>query len=57
MATRQRADEYRANAEADHLSRDHTLQLPTSLNGNNNDRAWDVDADNDNSDSVISVDR
>jgi hypothetical protein len=56
MSTRKRADEYRANAEADHFNREHTLQLQTGFSINNNTRAWDVD-DDDDSDSVISIDQ
>ncbi len=54
MSTRKRAEEYRANAEADHFNSNHTLQLQTGFNMNNNYRAWDTDDDDD---SVISIDR
>ncbi|CAF3921421.1 unnamed protein product [Rotaria sp. Silwood2] len=60
MATRKRANEYRANAEKDHFNRDYSLQLQTGFNPNNNYRAWnDDDDDDDDSDaiSVISIDR
>jgi hypothetical protein len=57
MATRQRAGDNRANAETDHFNRDHTLQLQTGYNVNNNYRAWDMDYYDDDSDSVISIDR
>jgi hypothetical protein len=56
VATRKRADEYRANAEADHFNRDHTLQLQTGQGGNKNYLAWDANNDDD-TDSVISIDR
>ncbi|CAF4726087.1 unnamed protein product [Rotaria sp. Silwood1] len=56
MSTRKRADEYRANAEADHFNRNHTLQLQTGYGGTKSYLAWDTNNDND-TDSVISIDR
>jgi len=56
ISTRKRAGEYRANAEADHFNRDHTLQLQTGQGGNKNYLAWDTNNDDD-TDSVISIDR
>lgn len=56
LSSRRRADEYRANAEADHFNRDHTLQLKTGYGGTKSYHAWDTNDDND-SDTVISVDR
>ena len=47
VSTRKRADEYRANAEADHFNRDHTLQLQTGQGGNRNYLAWDTNNDDD----------
>ncbi|CAF3715480.1 unnamed protein product [Adineta steineri] len=52
---RKRADEYRANAEADHFNRNHTLQLQTGQGGNKNYLAWDTNEDD--TESVISIDR
>jgi hypothetical protein len=59
MSTRKRADQYRAKAEEDHFNPNHTLQLQTGFNLNNNYRAWDTDDDDDDDDddSVISIDR
>ncbi|CAF4541753.1 unnamed protein product [Rotaria sp. Silwood2] len=56
MSTRKRADEYRANAEADHFNRNHTLQLQTGYGGTKSYLAWDTHDDND-TDSIISIDR
>ncbi|CAF3700203.1 unnamed protein product [Rotaria socialis] len=56
VSSRQRADEYRANAEADHFNRDHMLQLQTGYGGNKSYLAWDTNNDND-ADSVVSIDR
>ncbi len=56
LSTRKRANEYRANAEADHFNREHTLQLQTGAGGNKNYLAWDTNNDDD-TDSVISIDR
>ncbi|CAF1034409.1 unnamed protein product [Rotaria sp. Silwood1] len=56
MATRKRANEYRANAEKDHFNRDYNLQLQTGFNGENNYREWNDDDDSDTI-SVISIDR
>ncbi|CAF0856407.1 unnamed protein product [Rotaria sordida] len=56
MSTRKRADEYRANAQADHFNRDHTLQLQTGYGGTKSFLAWDTNDDND-TDSIISIDR
>ncbi len=56
VSTRKRADEYRANAEADHFNRDHTLQLQTGYGGSKNFLAWDTNNDDD-TDSIISIDR
>lgn len=56
VSTRQRANEYRSNAEADHFNRDHMLQLQTGAGGNRAFLAWDTN-DNDDTDSVISVDQ
>ena len=52
MATRKQAGEFRANAQADHFSREHTLQLQTGFGGEKNYRAWDT---NDIDDDVISL--
>ena len=57
MSTRKRADEYRANAEADHFNREHTLQLQTGQGGTKGYHAWDTHNDDDDADSVISIDR
>jgi hypothetical protein len=58
MSARQRADNNRAKAEEDHFNRDHTLQLRTGFNLNNSYQAWDIhDYDDDDTDSVISIDR
>ncbi|UJR23278.1 hypothetical protein I4U23_026295 [Adineta vaga] len=57
MSTRKRADEFRSKAETDHFNPDHTLQLQTGY-GTNNYQAWDIEDDRDeDSDSVISIDR
>ena len=50
MSTRKRADEYRANAQTDHFNSAHTLQLQTGFNAAHNDRAWDLDDRDDDSD-------
>ncbi|CAF0903930.1 unnamed protein product [Didymodactylos carnosus] len=54
MSTRKKADEFRANAQADHFSRNHTLQLQ-----GRDSNAWDLDyqQQDDDNDSVISIDR
>lgn len=57
MSTRQRADQYRAKAEADHFNRDHTLQVQGGVASNEAYRAWDVDNQDNETDSVISIDR
>ena len=57
MSTRKRADEFRSKAETDHFNPDHTLQLKAGY-GASNYQAWDVQDDvDDDSDSVISIDR
>jgi hypothetical protein len=56
VSTRKRADEYRANAEADHFNRDHTLQLQTGHGGTKTYHAWDANNDDD-TDSIVSIDR
>ena len=57
LSTRRRADEFRVKAETDHFNPEHTLQLQTGFNGRNPYRAWDTDEENDEADSVISIDR
>lgn len=57
MSTRKRADDFRSKAETDHFNPDHTLQLQGGYTGNNNYRAWDFEEDDDETDSVISIDR
>lgn len=57
LSTRQRANEYRSNAEADHFNRNHTLQLQTGSGGNQAFHAWDANNDDDDTQSVISIDR
>lgn len=41
----------------DHFNPEHTLQLQAGFNGRNPYRAWDTDDDNEEADSVISIDR
>jgi hypothetical protein len=57
VSARKRADEYRTNAETDHFNRNHTLQLQTGQGGAKNYLAWDTNNDDDDADSVISIDR
>jgi hypothetical protein len=57
MSTRKRAGQFRANAETDHFNPQHTLQLQTGYSGQDPYRAWDANDDNDDADSVISIDR
>lgn len=56
VSTRQRANEYRSNAEADHFNRDHTLQLQTGNGASRTFLAWDTN-ETDDTDSVISIER
>lgn len=56
VSTRQRANEYRSNAEADHFNRDHTLQLQTGNGAIRTFLAWDTN-ETDDTDSVISIER
>jgi hypothetical protein len=57
MSTRKRAGEFRSKAETDHFNPDHTLQLQGGFGTNHNYRAWDIEDDDDDTDSVISIDR
>jgi hypothetical protein len=57
MSTRKRAGEFRSKAETDHFNPDHTLQLQGGFGTNHGYRAWDIEDDDDDTDSVISIDR
>lgn len=56
IANRKQANEFRANAEADHFSRNHTLQLQTGQGAAKSFLAWDA-PDDDDTISVHSTER
>ncbi|CAF2120506.1 unnamed protein product [Rotaria magnacalcarata] len=55
MSTRKQAGEYRSNAEKDHLYRDNIL--PSGFDSNNYYRGCNVNANESDTNSVISIDR